>query len=330
MRSTTLPLVATLALIALLTALAAQQPAQAEPANAANENDAADAAEATARAKRKAKLEAARRKLAKGRYDLRYKFQAGETVRWNVTHLATVETTIGGYTQVAKSRSASTKAWKITAAPAQGPFSFVHQVERVNMWQKVSKQEAVHYDSKFDKKPPKQYAEVAATVGKPLARVEMDHRGRVLKRVNARANVDIGVGELAVPLPPEAVPVGHRWSRPDEFTANLKGGRQKTIKLSHRYQLTKVEGDTAVISAKTIVLTPVDDPVIEVQLVQRLSSGVIHFDMKQGRVVWQQMDLSRKVIGFEGPDSIVHYLSRFTVEHAPAAATAAKPAGATR
>jgi len=120
MRSTTLPLVATLALIALLTALAAQQPAQAEPANAANENDAADAAEATARAKRKAKLEAARRKLAKGRYDLRYKFQAGETVRWNVTHLATVETTIGGYTQVAKARSASTKAWKITAAPAQG------------------------------------------------------------------------------------------------------------------------------------------------------------------------------------------------------------------
>jgi len=38
----------------------------------------------------------------------------------------------------------------------------------------------------------------------------------------------------------------------------------------------------------------------------------VRFDMSAGRVLGQQLDLDRRVIGFSGPSSSMHYLTRFT------------------
>ena len=40
-------------------------------------------------------------------YDLAYKFNVGETLRWEVIHKATIQTTIQGTTETAKTRSES-------------------------------------------------------------------------------------------------------------------------------------------------------------------------------------------------------------------------------
>jgi hypothetical protein len=60
------------------------------------------------------------------------------------------------------------------------------------------------------------------------------------------------------------------------------------------------------------MLTPVQDPAIEAQLIQRLHKGEIRFDMAAGRVVGQQLDVDRRTIGFSGATSSMHYLMRFT------------------
>jgi hypothetical protein len=64
-------------------------------------------------------------------------------------------------------------------------------------------------------------------------------------------------------------------------------------------------------------LTPISDPAIEAQLIQRLPSGSVRFDIAAGRVIAQQMDLDKRVIGFSGPASSMHCLTRLTEELLP-------------
>ena len=74
------------------------------------------------------------------------------------------------------------------------------------------------------------------------------------------------------------------------------------------------------------MLTPVTNPKIESQLVQRLTEGSIRFDIDAGRVLSQQLDFDKRVLGFNGNNSSLHYVGSFTEEYLPPAPkTAAKP-----
>jgi hypothetical protein len=93
--------------------------------------------------------------------------------------------------------------------------------------------------------------------------------------------------------------------------------------------LESVANDVATISVDSQILTPVHDPAIEAQLIQRLSTGTIRFDIAAGRVLSQQLDLDRHVIGFSGAASSMHYVTRFTeqlLKPTPETARAEEPA----
>jgi hypothetical protein len=77
---------------------------------------------------------------------------------------------------------------------------------------------------------------------------------------------------------------------------------------------------------KTQLLTPVRNPKVRSQLIQRLTNGTVKFDIDAGRVISRQTDWDETVIGFEGPDSLMKYLARFTEELLPYEATARAPA----
>jgi hypothetical protein len=47
---------------------------------------------------------------------------------------------------------------------------------------------------------------------------------------------------------------------------------------------------------------------------QRDSSGTVSFDIQTGRVAGQQMDTDKRVVGFRGQASSLHYRTRFTEE----------------
>lgn len=248
------------------------------------------------------------------RYQLRYQFSPGEVFRCKVTHLTTVETRIRDVTETVQTRSVSTKAWKIVEVSATGEVTFTYTVEDVNMWQQVSGREEIRYDSTKDQVPPDAYRHVAETVGVSMGTITISPSGEILRRENARPQFNPGIGELTVPLPVEPVRVGERWTREGELPIRLKDGRVKRIKTRHVYQLEKVQTGVATIAARTEVLTPVDDPAVQSQLVQRVKRGEVRFDLDAGRVLHQQMDIDEKVLGFSGADSMMRYLARLSEE----------------
>jgi hypothetical protein len=53
---------------------------------------------------------------------------------------------------------------------------------------------------------------------------------------------------------------------------------------------------------------------VQVELVQRLQRGTIKFDVDAGRLIHKQLDMDQSVFGFNGADSHMQYLARFTEE----------------
>lgn len=258
-------------------------------------------------------------------YDLSYKFTPGQAFHTKVVHLVTVETTIKGATQVAKTRSVSTKSWKIQEVSKDGNITFVHQVDHVDMWQSVTGRQEVKYNSLTDKTPPPGYELVASSVAVPLATVTMDRHGRVLERKNTHSQFNPGIGELTIPLPQQKVKIGTKWSIPDEVKLKQENGQIKKVATLQVYKLEKVETGVATISLETQVVTPLNDPKLRSELVQRLQRGTIKFDLDAGHLLHKQLDMSETVLGFNGADSQMEFLARFTEEPTNGVATAEAP-----
>jgi hypothetical protein len=264
-------------------------------------------------------------------YDLKYKFKIGETIRSEVVHRATVETSIQGSSQTAETRSKSVKSWKVTAISTDGTITFVNSVESIDLWQRMQGRQEVRYNSQTDKEIPPGYEAAARAVGVPLTVVTMDARGKILKREEKQTQPDTQAPQIAIPLPTEPAPIGHDWTAPQEIEVLLTGGLTKKIRTQQKFTLEKVSDGRATIHVETQVLTPVNDAQIEAQLIQRLSNGSIEFDLEAGRVLSQQLDLDRRVLGFSGPTSTMHYLTRYTEKLLPPTAeTAAKTQAAKR
>ena len=265
-------------------------------------------------AERAAALAKAKQRLTAPQYDLQYRFHPGETIRWKVVHLVTVHTKIKGTTQTAKTRSISTKVWRVTSVDAEGTATLVYLVDEVNMWQQVTGRDEVKYDSTKDETPPAEYETIANTIGVPLTTITLKPNGQTIKRIDRRDQVNLGHGQITIPFPETPVRVGSSWSYPYDLPVRLKNGQVRKLKTRQRFQLTSVNDGIARIDVNTELLTPVDDPQVRVQVVQRMMRGVVKFDIDAGRVVEQQMDLDETVLAFNGADSSMNYLSRFTEE----------------
>ncbi len=259
------------------------------------------------------------------KYDLKYKFSPDEVLRTEVVHRATVQTTIQGNSQTAETHSRSVKNWKIDDVSAEGNVTFTHSVESIDMRQQTQGRAEVTYNSETDTEVPPGYEEAAAAVGTPLTVVTMDERGKILKRKEKREQPVSLSTQMTMPLPDHPVAIGESWSTPLDIDVILKDGSTKKMETRQKFTLQKVSNDVATIEVDTQILTPIHDPAIEAQLIQRMSQGAVRFDLAAGRVINQQLDLDRRVIGFSGPSSSMHYLTRFTEKLLDATTPEAKP-----
>ncbi len=254
------------------------------------------------------------RKAGAPKYMLRYQFHPGETLRWEVAHRVKVRTTVSGTTQTAETVSTSVKVWKVKDVKPDSSATFHHQVERVDMRQKLSGQAEVRYNSQADKSAPPGFEDVAKSVGAVLSIVTMDAKGKILKRERKQvaAAAAHSEGQMTIPLPEVPVAVGHTWSFPQEIDVPLDTGGIKKVKARQTFTLKSVKTGVATICVATQILTPIDDPALESQLIQRESSGTVRFDIDAGRIISQQMDVDKHVVGFRGAASSLHYVTCFT------------------
>jgi len=246
------------------------------------------------------------------KFNLRYQFSPGETICWEVEHRSRVKAAVSGTTQTTETLSLSLKSWRIIEVQPDGTAVIEHSVPWVDMRQRLSDREEVRYDSRRGEKPPLGFEGIAPEVGVPLARLKIDFRGKTLHREWLRPKPPPQTHDwLTIPLPEQPVAVGEKWSLPLEIDVPLPSGGVKKIKALQQFTLEKVENGVAVIHFSTDILTPVTDPAIESQLVQSAGAGWARFDIDAGRILAQQSDIDKHVVGFRGEASSIHYVNRF-------------------
>jgi hypothetical protein len=260
--------------------------------------------------------------FAQQKVKLEYKLKQGEQIVSKVQHQADTQTVISGANEESSAQTTSIKVWEVQAVDKES-ITFVYLIDSVQMKQSIGEEEPIQYNSETDKEAPKVFQRVAETVRQPLATITIDRVGEVLKRDKELKSPLMGIGELTVPLPKEAVAVGAEWQVSRDLRVRLDDGKTKVIKVRELYRLEKVSAGVATISMTSQPLTPVADPAIEAQLVQQLSKGTIKFDIDSGRLLSKNLDWSENVIGFRGPESSMRYNATWSEELLPASARTA-------
>jgi len=244
------------------------------------------------------------------RYLLRYKFKMGEVIRYGVKHSADVRSTIESTSQQARSTSESIKVWKVTDVLPDGQMEFVNLVESVRMSNRVPNRAVVKYDSQTDKTPPPSFQQAAQAVGVPLSVIRLAPDGLVIQREEKHPQpAPSDDMPITLQLPPEPLAVGEQWAETYEVPVERKSGAILQVRTRRVCNLKHVKSGVATITVEYQILTPVD-AFVESQLVERLSKGTVRFDVEQGRVLSKQMVVDRRILGFAGEVSSMHYVSR--------------------
>lgn len=263
--------------------------------------------------------------LQKEQYLLRYQFTAGESVRYQVTHVAKTKTRIRGVEENAQVHTISEKVWQISDVNEEGNMTFVHSVDSVELTQQTGTAPEFRWSSLSGEKPPIMFESVADQLNQPLSTVTINSRGQELARkTHAGTEAQLGMGGLTIPLPEEAIPIGHAWSVPREIKARGETGEVKVIKARDTYTLEKVQTGVATLKVRSEILTPIEQASIKAQIVQQLSNGSIRFDLDAGRFLSKQLDWDETVVGFQGPNSLMEYRARLTEEQVGTATRTAK------
>ncbi len=244
------------------------------------------------------------------KYELRYKFKRGEVLRYQVSDRASFNTTIEQSTMAAQTKTVTVKALKIIDVLPNGNIEFINVLERIRMVNQLPDHEPVEFDSGRDETPPPGFEDVAKSVGVPLVVITMTPRGEVVRRkwkVHAPKNEENA--PVTLRLPDESVAVGDTWDEPHDVKVTLETQATKVIQTRRHHKLANVSHGIATIEVTYQVLSPID-AFVEYQLLQRLMGGEVRFDIDAGRVVSQQMEIDKRILGFAGPTSSTHYIMR--------------------
>ncbi len=249
-------------------------------------------------------------KLDTNKYELRYKLHRGDVLRYEVSHRASICSTIDETTQGAQTRTESVKAWKITDVLPEGDIEFTNVVEKVHMVNQLPEHHPTEYDSTRDKTPPPGFEDAAKAVGVPLSVMRITPQGKVVRRdLKVRNQGAEDDAPIVLRLPEEKVAIGDTWDEPFDVQVKLPNQSSKSIKTRRHHKLTDVKNGIATIAVTYQVLSPIDAP-IETQIVQRLMEGEVRFDIEKGRVSSQQMNVDKRIIGFAGPTSSMQYVMK--------------------
>lgn len=240
---------------------------------------------------------------------LRYKFQPGEVLRWEVDQRMSVRNTMKGASEEAESKTVSLKAWKVVDVMPNGEIEFNNLVERLRMENQLPDRATMTYDSTKAEDAPPGFEDAARAVGVILSAIRMSPRGEVIDRdIKHHQPAADPHEQIVLLLPEEPVAAGDSWTQDSEINVPVGDG-QKRIKARRKHTLKSVKAGVATIATEFQVLSPTT-PELEGRLAHRMVKGEIRFDIQKGRVIAQRLNVDRRVLGFAGPASSMHLITR--------------------
>ena len=227
---------------------------------------------------------------------------------------------------------------RVVTVDEQGLALVEPVIDSTRMSAKLHDKNEVVFDSATDvAETPPEFRAVRESIGRTVARFQVDPCGKLVKAIivdllappslrEAAEKLDLRFNYLP-PLPATPVSVGGKW-REDFSTLVVNEGLKQPLPIRRIYELTGVADGIAVIKFKTLILTPVNDPEVEKQVLQLTPTGTIEFDLERGLVRSYKATINRTAINAFGPQSLMRVTGEATdslVTADPTAKTSSAP-----
>jgi hypothetical protein len=285
---------------------------------------------------------------------LAFKFRPDQVVRYEVRHETEMTTHFSGSTEIARNKSESRRAYKVTQVTPEGQGDLQLSIEWVHMTAQfdngVSKTKPIEFQSDDPNKRPQQFQHILATIGPPQATIRFSPSGRPLKAEPlvptppsntdpAKDKASPASGSVAamaadashenylILLPEQPVAVGETWKDRFEIVAREPPDKIPVkITMQRSFKLTEIKEGRATIEFRTVILTPIQNPAISAQLMQRETTGKFVFDVEQGLIVSREATCDRMVVDALGPKSSTRAISKYQEKLLTVTATAGRDA----
>jgi hypothetical protein len=173
-------------------------------------------------------------------------------------------------------------------------------------------------------------------VRKPHLQVTMSPRGEVssitplIEIKQMPSDPKQVASDVLLKLPEEPLAIGGSWKEDAVIQIPLQGSDRltKAVKVQRRYTLKGVQNQLATIDMQSKVLTVLEDPEEQMQILRRTPQGSLLIDLRRGLLVSKEFTQDNEVTGFQTPMSIT-FKQRHTETLCPDQ-TAAVPAAGTR
>ena len=251
-------------------------------------------------------------------YQLAYKFNPGQFLHYELSDRAELTTQTANNLTRAIQQTQCMKSFRVVSVDENGGATLEPVVEHVRMASQTGEKAIVGYDSTKDEVVPKGFENLAGTIGRPLARFQVAANGRLLKVTllvddvpknfsEAAEKTDPAINFLTV-FPEQKIKIGDKWSEKFDTkvaVASVGPQLQRELGMIRVFELIKVEDEIATIRFRTSPRTPINDPEILRQIVQQTPSGMIEFDLKNGRLLSRSLKIDEKVVGAFGAQTLL-------------------------
>lgn len=278
---------------------------------------------------------------------LRYRFTPGQIVQYEVTHAGEITTQVAEVAETTRNKTKSRKHFRVAGVAPDGAGELELVIDWVRLEASFGDNPPTVFQSDDPDKQPRAYDAVLQAIGKPQAVLRLSPVGQVLdltrkdgKPASGSSAASAGTKSTAgassapesylVPLPENAVAVGDTWKERFELDVVTQDKLPLKVAMQRTYKLASVDKKQATIDFRTTILTPIEDPALAAQLIQRETSGKIVFDIDKGLIVSRTSAVDRTVVNPFGSKSSMRAASTYREEWIPEGKLAAGESGTVR
>lgn len=250
-----------------------------------------------------------KRKVGEQKYSLVYKFKKGDVVRWQHDYQTVVETRFGTASDKTSTRSRPEFKWTVQNVDSRGTIRFDIEMERIKVLEQKGDEDPINYDSDKDEKAPGSCVPYQERIGRVNSTYSISPNGQVVGSKSNYHQIKLRVlgDNPVVAFPKKPIAVGHKWDVSNFVRAKDEYGVMQQLQLRVRYVFEKVVDGKAHITFTTNVLTPNVDETVRSQIVTHLTRGFVVFDIQKGALVNRETRWDERIIGYQGPESYMHY-----------------------
>lgn len=250
-----------------------------------------------------------------------YKFQPGQFIHYSGSSKVQYYTQLDEKTFPSSQTNETSTHIRVVTVDEQGVATIEPVLDRARMTAQMPDKKPVVFDSRTDDNSQPQFQAVRDSIGKSVARFQVSPAGKLVKAVIVESSAPKALQDAAerletrfpflLVLPATAISVGDKW-REEYSVVIVNEGLKQPVPLRRIYELNSVADGIARIKFRTLVLTPLNDPELEKQILQQTPSGTIEFDIERGLVRSYVANINRTSHNAFGPRTLLQVTGEST------------------